>query len=369
VAANDLPIEEMKSIRGQSVFLVLLIGVLVCAGLPAAGFAGYNVLYFVREQLASTPTATPALPPDTPTASPTATPAPVCGGPELMFILLVGSDSRADSYLAGLADSVRVVRVDFVQTNLSYLAFPRDLYVEIPGISSSGGITHGKLNQAYLYGNPGLDYYEGPGQGPGLLALTMEENFGTRVDHYVAINLQSFVRIIDQLGGLDIYLPYTVDGRAARSKDMDRYFEAGQLHLNGYRTMLLARMRPNGDLERAKTQNLILQALAAKLLAPATLPKLAAVAEALYRSVQTDLAPGDIATLLCLGSKLDAEAIRPLSFPDELFTGTRIQDPVLGRTFIWEADFGTLREYVRQFNAGDWPSSPIGTPLAPFPTP
>lgn len=100
-----------------------------------------------------------------------------------MFILLIGSDSRANSYAAGLADSVRVIRVDFVHLGITYVTFQRDLYVEIPGISSHGRITHGKLNQAYLYGNSAFGYYDGPGQGPGLLALTLQQTFGDRVDH------------------------------------------------------------------------------------------------------------------------------------------------------------------------------------------
>jgi len=245
--------------------------------------------------------------------------------------------------------------------------FQRDLYVEIPGIASHGGITHGKLNQAYLYGNPALNYYDGSGQGPGLLSLTMEHNFGTRVDHYVAVNIQSFARIVDQMGGLDINLPHAVDGRAARSTDQDRYFPAGPQHLNGYRTMLLARMRPNGDIERSQTQNLILEAFAAKLLRPATLPKLPGLIDTLYGSVQTDLGVEDIAKLTCLGALLDPGAIQPRSFPEELLTGTRIDDPVLGYTFIWDADFDRLREYVRQFNEGTWPAAGPGVLTTPTP--
>jgi len=352
-------------VNRRSLYIAVGIALVLCAALPAAGFAGYNLVYFVREQLLSSPTPTPEA--VTPIPSATATPAPACGGPPAMFVLLIGSDSRANNYLAGLADSIRVVRVDFVDPGLTYLVFPRDLYVEIPGISSHGGITHGKLNQAYLYGNPGFNYYDGPGQGPGLLALTLEHNFGAHPDHSVAVNLQSFEHIVDQLGGLDISLPYTVDGRVARSRDLDRYFPAGQLHLDGYRAMLLARMRPNGDLERARTQNLILQAFAAKFLKPATLPKLPALAETLYDSVQTDLGPDEIAELLCLGALLDPADIQPLSFPDELLIGKRIQDPVLGNTSILDADFDQLREYVRHFNEGTWPVSASATPIAPSP--
>ena len=63
---------------------------------------------------------------------------------------------------------MRVIRVDFVEPRVQVMTFPRDLYVEIPEIEDHYGITHGKLNQAYLYGNPGYGYYDGPGRGPGL---------------------------------------------------------------------------------------------------------------------------------------------------------------------------------------------------------
>lgn len=341
-----------KAIR---VLVCALVGLslVLCVSVPALGLAGYGILYYARHRTSTTSTAT--IPPATPSPISTPTPIPLCGGPPVMHILLIGSDSRADNYLAGLADSIRVVRIDFVNVEVAMLAFPRDLYVEIPGISMHGGITHGKLNQAYFYGNPALNYHEGTGQGPGLLALTMEKNFGTHVDHYVAVNLQSFVRIIDTLGGIDIDLPYTVDGRVSRSNDPDRYFPNGSQHLNGYRTMLLARLRPNGDLERSRVQNLVLQALATKIFSPPTLLKLPELSVSLSSSVQTDLNPDHIRQLVCLASLLKSERIRSVDFPQEMFVGTRINEPILGYTFVWEADFNLLREYVDQFNNGTWP--------------
>jgi LCP family protein required for cell wall assembly len=348
--------------RPPIVYAVLGLIILLCFSVPAFALAGYNVLSLARPTAPASPSPTVTVVPSPLPPTATSTPAPVCGGPPMMYILLVGSDSRADSYSAGLADSIRVVRVDFVKPGLTYLAFPRDLYVEIPGIAAHGGITHGKLNQAYLYGNSAFGYFDGPGAGPGLLAITLQQNFGAKVDHFVAVNMEAFVRIIDQLGGLDINLPFTVDGRATRSRDPDRYFAAGPLHLSGYRTMLLARLRPNGDLQRTEVQNLILQALAAKLLSPSTLPKLPGLIESLYRGVQTDLDANEIAQLLCLGSKLKTSDIRALDFPQDLFTGTRVQDPVLGYTFVWDVDFGVLRQYVQDFNEGSWPTEPIPTP-------
>ena len=266
----------------------------------------------------------------------------------------MGSDARQDSYVVGLADSMRLVRVDFVEPSIRVLAFPRDLYVEIPEIKDHNGITHGKLNQAFLYGNPGYNYYEGEGQGPGLLALTLEHNFGAQVDHYVAVNLQTFVRIIDTLGGIDINLPYEIDGRVRGSRDPNRYFAAGKQHLNGYRTMLLARLRPGGDLQRLELQNLILRALAEKLLSRTAVLKFPRLIGAFRDSVQTDLRPQEISRLLCLRRKVDPEQLDLVSFPETLFKSERVRDPVLGNTSILDADFEVLADYVKRFSEGLW---------------
>jgi LCP family protein required for cell wall assembly len=271
-----------------------------------------------------------------------------------MYILLIGSDARQDSYAIGLADSIRLVRVDFVEPGIRILAFPRDLYVEIPDIEEHNNITHGKINQAFLYGNPGYNYYDGPGQGPGLLALTLEHNFGAQVDHYVAVNLQTFVRIIDTLGGIDVTLPYTVDGRVRGSRDPNRYFPDGKQHLDGYRTMLLARLRPQGDLPRAEVQNLILQALADKLVSPYAVFKFPELIRSFQDAVQTDLGPTETGQLLCLRRKLDTQNIEFLSFPERLFKNDRMRDPVLGSTSILAADFEVLKEYVQRFKDGLW---------------
>lgn len=288
------------------------------------------------------------------TPAPTRTPLP-CGRSGSMFILLAGSDSRLDTYEIGLADSVRILRLDFVEPRVQVMTFPRDLYVEIPEIEDHHGITHGKLNQAYLYGNPGYGYYDGPGRGPGLLALTLEHNFGSRVDRYAAVNISTFIRIVDELGGIEIDLPYEIDGRVKGSKDPNRYFPPGKQHLDGYRTMLLARLRPEGDFQRIEIQNLILQAVAEKLHSPSALTKLPELIHTFKGSVQTNLGPVEIAQLLCLRSKLDSQNIVYGSFPEMLFKNGRVHDPVLGNTSILRVDFDVLRGYVQAFNQGEWP--------------
>lgn len=334
-----------------SIFLPLFI-------LGCAAVSGLNPLAVPTASATSTHTMTPSptstLTP-TPTATLTATEIPtVCGGPRTMFILLIGSDARSNSYKVGLADAIRIVRVDFVKPGIQVLAFPRDLYVEIPDIESHNGITHGKLNQAFLYGNPGYGYYDDPDLGPGLLAETLELNFGAGSDHYISVNLQTFAKAVDTIGGLDIVLPYVVDGRVRGSKDINRYFPAGKQHLNGYRTMLLARMRPDGDIKRSEIQNLILEALASNLLSPSVIPKLPELAETFMGSVQTDIGPVEVGQLACLAAKIEGHEITFANFPADLFESARVQDPVLGNTSILEADFAVLRSYVQKFKDGTW---------------
>ncbi len=329
-----------------------MIALLILCILPFAGFAAYDVINYTGQR------ATPTLPPPfiltTPTPIPPTEVIPQCGGPEVMFILLVGSDTRANSYSNGLADAIRILRVDFVNPGVTILSFQRDLYVKIPEISDHHGITHGKLNQAYLYGNDTFQYYDGPGQGLGLLALTLDHNFGARVDYSAAVNLQTFVKVVDALGGIDINLPSEIDGRVPGARSPDLYFPAGEQHLDGYRTMLLARLRPNGDLARNHTQDLILKTLAVKLLNPSTLLQIPSLVEAFKGSIQTDLGQTEITQLICLSAMIDPQNIKSVNFPEELFSLKRVNDPILGNTSVLDVDFNILKTYVQEFNNGNW---------------
>lgn len=296
-----------------------------------------------------------------------------CGGPEQMLILAIGSDTRGSGYLYGLADVIRLVRVDFVNPGVTVLEFPRDLWVEIPDISDHYGITHEKLNQSYLYGNPGFGYYEGPGLGPGLLARTLNLNFGARPDHYLAINMQTFVRLVDALGGVEINLPYPVDGRVGDQQTRDDlYFKPGPQRLNGESALTLARMRIGTNADRSVHQSLIACALRDAALKPSNISRLPDVIQAFEGAVQTDLSPREISALTCLAPQIPAENIRFVSFPEDLMTATRIYDPIFKKqVFIYKADFDRMRLYVSAFQNGDWPAPPsapalVNPPAAPL---
>jgi LCP family protein required for cell wall assembly len=290
-----------------------------------------------------------------------------CGGPPLMTLLAIGSDTRSSGYTYGLADVIRVVRVDFVTPRITILEIPRDLWVEIPEIEDNIGQDHEKLNQAYLYGNPGdgFGYWDDPSAGPGLLARTLDLNFGIKADHYIAVNMRTFVKVVDAVGGIDVSLPKTVDGRTEDNNGKSLIFEAGTHHLDGTRALALARVRTDGVFERADNQNMVLCALRQKLTAPATVSRIPQLIDSFKGSIQTDLSPAGISQLACLGTQLPSQNITFAGFPQELFTGTRVYDPVFKKKlFIWDTDFSVLRQYVAQFNAGTWPVASPGLPAS-----
>jgi anionic cell wall polymer biosynthesis LytR-Cps2A-Psr (LCP) family protein len=272
-----------------------------------------------------------------------------------MTVLLIGSDTRDGGYTYGLSDVMRIARIDFRSPAVTVLDFPRDLWVEIPEISDDlNGQDHEKLNQAYLYGNPGEDfgYWDDPSGGPGLLARTLELNFGAKVDHYLAVNMQTFVRMVDALGGIDVTLNQRIGG--SHNPDL----QAGHHHLDGAEALAVARDRSDGVFSRGENQNLVLCALREKLMSPAVLPRIPELIESFRGSVLTDLDPQTLGQLACVASHLPRGNIALYNFPESIFTGARVHDPVFGKSvFVWEFDSLLVRSYVAGFQAGSWPGS------------
>jgi LCP family protein required for cell wall assembly len=300
-------------------------------------------------------------------AAPTSTPQPMCGGPAVMNILAIGSDARGNHYLYGLADVIRLVRVDFVNARVTILEVPRDLWVEIPEIADHYDITQGKLNQSYLYGNKGFGYYDGPGEGPGLLARTLDLNFGARPDHYIAVNMKTFEAIVDAVDGIDVYLPYDVE---VVTPDYPNGYgvDAGQHHFDGKTALWVARIRQYGTFSRAENQNIIMCALRKKLLSPAIVPAIPQLVKDFQRYVQTDLSPEQINQLACLATQMSGANVVFASFPMELFSVTKTFDPQSkATTSTLDADFDILRDYVAQFHAGTWPDPNLVINTTPSP--
>jgi len=287
-----------------------------------------------------------------------------CADLPTMTILAIGTDSRSDEYRYGRADVIRIVRADFRAQRVTVLEFPRDLWVKIPEVRDDLGTDRQKLNTAYTYGNPGLHFWDNPSQGPGLLAWTLDLNFGMNVDHYIAANMNIFVDVVDALGGLEITLPEGVDGRTSYDRSERLVFPAGPQLLTGEQALTLARIRNISVFQRANHQNMVACALQKQIKSPQVIPQIPTIINSFIKNIQTDLTPEQISQLACLATGMSRRNIIFTEFPRELFHNDTVYDPIAKQdVFVWDTDFDILRDYVSQFEAGTWPAaSPFVTP-------
>jgi len=224
--------------------------------------------------------------------------------------------------------------------------------VEIPFISDNlNGQDHEKLNQAYLYGQPGdgFHYWDGPSAGPGLLSLTLALNFGVQSDHYVAVNMRTFEKIVDAVGGIDINI-------SDKEMSLNTGLPLGNNHLVGTQALKVARNRQQGVMERAKNQNLVMCALQKKVVSPTVVTKIPDLIDSFKDNIVTDFTPQQLGQLACLGTRIQPQNIVFASFPEELFKQDRVYDPVFNKeVFIWDVDFNILRDHLLRFQNGSWP--------------
>jgi len=108
--------------------------------------------------------------------------------------------------------------------------------------------------------------------------------------------------------------------------------------------------------QRARYQDIVLNAIQNKLLMPAMLPELPGLIAQFSQSVQTDLSPSDISSLLCLGEELTRDGINMVAFPEELFSSGHMYDPYRQvYTYVLDVDFNQIRADMADFMNGIWP--------------
>jgi anionic cell wall polymer biosynthesis LytR-Cps2A-Psr (LCP) family protein len=193
------------------------------------------------------------------------------------------------------------------------------------------------------------------------MARTLALNFSLNVDHYATVNMVTFVRMVDAVGGIDIYLPYDVDGRPVDDQTEDMgYFPAGNHHFNGDQALRFSRIRKVDTVfDRMDRQTMVLCALRDKLLKPSVITRIPQLIASFRGSTITDLSPSQLSQLACLAPRISRENLIFTSLPRDLLKAGRAYDPHLeASTFIWEADYDILRDYIARFQAGTWPDQP-----------
>ncbi len=233
---------------------------------------------------------------------PDVTDQPLCGDEVEWIMLAVAIDYRGIDYLYGLSDVIRVARVDFTTPHINVVALPRNLLVDPPAtLNIQGQIL---LNQAYLFGSPGMDHFQDDGYGAGALAETIRKSFGIDTGHYVVVDFNAVRAFIDAIGGVEVDLPDYVDDRP------NSFFPAGKQTLNGEQVLRLARIRLKySDIQRISNQTLILEAVLRRFQEPFVVLRLAAALPDLLDSVLTDIGPDELPALLCLLPKMQPEDV------------------------------------------------------------
>jgi len=177
--------------------------------------------------------------------------------------LISGSDSRAGltraqkrqlhtgSDAGHRSDTILILHIPSNGGRAVLVSLPRDSYVNIPGYGQN------KINAAYSFG------------GPQLLAKTVQDATGLRIDHYIGIGFGGLVNVVDAVGGVRMCLPAPIHDQASGLN-----LKAGCQTLDGAEALGYVRTRHQfvkQDLQREQNQRLFLRALLRKMTSPTTL--------------------------------------------------------------------------------------------------
>ena len=197
-------------------------------------------------------------------------------------IYLSGIDNRDHTLpFAARSDVNLILAVNPAKHKILLLNTPRDFYVPL---AMNGKLD--KLTHAGLYGvNESIH--------------TLENFYNIKFNYYARINFDATSTIIDQLGGVDIHIPYAVNTYHGH-----RHYEPGNYHLNGNEALDFARERVSiswagGDRERGRNQEKILTALIQKLQSDKTnLTRLDQIFNSIAKNIQTNFTPDDLKYLV-----------------------------------------------------------------------
>jgi len=195
-------------------------------------------------------------------------------------VLLVGSDSRAGdtgaaarsfgsaSLVGGQrSDTIKILHVDPGAGTARLLSIPRDTYVAMSGMPAGTGLaTDNKINTSF-------------NDGPGPLIETIQNTFGIPINHFVIIDFDGVIDLVNSLGGINLDFTYPArDNDNGNNNSGLRITHAGCQTLNGNMALALARSRyyeyevhpgvwyydGSSDLGRIQRQDIIIQAVVDK---------------------------------------------------------------------------------------------------------
>lgn len=209
-----------------------------------------------------------------------------------------GYHTRVNSF-KGLTDTMLLMRFNPETNDLSILSIPRDTPVYLPG--------HGrvKINTANQRGGSALSAKA--------ISGLLED---VPIDRYVRVNVQGVEKLIDALGGVEIYVPKDMKYRDD-SQHLYIDIKKGQQKLDGETAVkfMLFRHDQYGDIGRVQRQQLLIRAVIEQALNPGTLARVPSIFSVVQSNVDTNLSVEEILALAGFAAKRDQKNIEMLMLP------------------------------------------------------
>lgn len=220
-------------------------------------------------------------------------------------ILLIGADitlnKRRQVMPVSRADTLMLVNFDPERDRISIFSIPRDTRAQIPGVGET------KINASFAFG------------GPSLTIKTVENLLGIPVHYFVKLGPDSFARLIDAIGGVEIHVEKEmkyVDRRGGLYINLTK----GQQVLSGEQVMHYTRFRSDaqGDIGRVARQQKVLLALFEKLKTPATVLSAPQLFRAFADNAETNLSTTELVTLGMFAARLEAADLQMATLPGHI---------------------------------------------------
>lgn len=190
-------------------------------------------------------------------------------------ILLLGVDDGDNEYpdAPKRSDTIIVAHINKESGVVNLLSIPRDTRVMIQGQKGAEKITH-----AFFYG------------GPSLAVKTVEQLLEVPIHHYVIVNWQAFIDVVDILGGVDLYVEHDMDYEDPYA-NLAIHLNKGYQHLDGSKSGQYVRFRNDelGDIGRVQRQQRFLKAMADRTMNVGTLLKVPYLLNTINQYVTTDI--------------------------------------------------------------------------------
>jgi LCP family protein required for cell wall assembly len=286
----------------------------------------------------------------------TAQSARILGRDGRFTILLLGSDARRGG-LIGRTDAILVASVDPVSGRAAVFSIPRDT-VNFP--LSARSKWPGKINALFPYL---ATKYGRNNAGPRLRTI-IGNALQVEIDAYALIGFTGFRRLVNTIGGVDVYLSRRLTDRtySIRRGVFGITFPAGLNHLTDLRALAYARTRhADSDYARARRQQQLIIAAITKVLSRGPDTALAGLVATSTGVVKTDLPLADAPLIFAMVGRADLRS-------------SQVRRVVFGPTrYAYGA--GLARIALRLSVCRAWirnnfpPVHPLGTWLPPEPAP